>query len=242
MVVDLDNQIVQQKSPPPQPFTSNSGRTPLSTISREINRHSLNSYHPARLNHAPFEIVHSSGVADNVSDEFASSVISCYSSLDLLYDWFAYLTREPFGEPEFPKKLHFPDQNPANAFVLGGTARQSDLDIKDAPCAIPNLPANKFCDLRKLRNDLVHNMAPDEIRGRVCIGIGLPPVNNQLLQYSQYLTRDTDGMGNPIIHTWARNFYATQQDAQHSLHNWLTNTWQCIFDTTEWLTNRVRKM
>ena len=34
MVFDLDNQIVQQKSLPPQPFSSNSGRTPLSTISR----------------------------------------------------------------------------------------------------------------------------------------------------------------------------------------------------------------
>ncbi|MGA7180905.1 MAG: hypothetical protein WBX11_15155, partial [Thiobacillaceae bacterium] len=29
---DLDNQIVQQKSPPPQPLTSKSACTPLSTI------------------------------------------------------------------------------------------------------------------------------------------------------------------------------------------------------------------
>ena len=207
-----------------------------------INEHGLSSYYPAGHFQAPCEIVHSSEVADTVSNEFASSIISCYSSLDLLYDWFVYLTREPFGKPDFPKGLHFPDHDPARVFASGGKVRQSDLGIQDAPYAIPNLPKNTFLDLRKLRNDLVHNMVPDEIRSRICIGIALPPVNNELLQYSQYITRDTDGLGDPVNHPWIRNFYKAQEDVQHSLHDWLTITWQSIFDTTEWLSNRVLKM
>ena len=208
----------------------------------DANKQSLSSYCYSEKIPNPYEIVHRSDVADRASNAFASSVIACYSTLDLLYDWFVYLTREPFGTPDFPKKLYFPSQNPAKSFCCGGNFLTSDLGPTDAPHAIPNLPPQSFSDLRNLRNDLIHNMIPDEIRSRICIGIGLPPVNNQLLQYSQYITRDIDVTGSPIYHPWTRGFYELQRDAQHTLHEWLTNTWQCTFDTTEWLTNRVRRM
>lgn len=186
------------------------------------------------------ELVHSSEVADRVADEFASSVIACYSTLDLLYELFVYLTREPFGKPDFPKGLHFPDEHPERALRDGAVDLLDDLSPADAPLAIPNLPANKFTSLRRLRNDLVHNMAADEIRTRVHIGIGLSPVNYQELQYTLYLTRDIDEVdGRPVRHPWSRRFYQQQRDAQHVLYDWLIDTWRCAFDTVEWLIHRL---
>lgn len=207
----------------------------------KANSQPINRYFPDRYKGAPCEIVHASEVTDTVAHEFASSVISCYSSLDLLYDWFVYHTRAPFGKPDLPNKLHFPD-DPIKVFVSGGLVQPSDVGAHDAPYAIPNLRKDTFLGLRRLRNDLVHNMAHDQIRSRLYIGIGLPPVNNEKLQYSQYVTRDVDAQGIPTTHPWVRSFYKDQDDAQHRLHDWIAATWQCLFDTTEWLTNRIQKM
>ena len=187
----------------------------------------------------PREIWTSSQDMDRVADEFTSSVIACYSTLDLLYELFVYLTREPFGRPDYPRRLHFPDTNPQVALRNGAVTLPDDLSSADAPLAIPNLPANRFTSLRRLRNDLVHNMTADELRARVYTGIGLSPVNGQELQYAMYMTRDVEMDGRPVLQPWSRCFYQQQRDAQHILHDWLIDTWQCVFDTTEWLTNRL---
>ena len=81
----------------------------------------------------------------------------------------------------------------------------------------------------------MHNMAPDSLRPRVYKGWKQAPVNNQPLQYVQYLSRDVDDKGEPVTHPWVRRFYMNQSDAQNSLLGWLELTWQCVFDTTEWL-------
>ncbi|MGA7181308.1 MAG: hypothetical protein WBX11_17225, partial [Thiobacillaceae bacterium] len=59
---DLDNQIVQQKSPPPQPLTSKSACTPLSTI-------------------APADDVHVIPIILEKSDHFAHSVLARFNAL-----------------------------------------------------------------------------------------------------------------------------------------------------------------
>lgn len=186
------------------------------------------------------EITHSSVLARQCSHEFTSSVIACYSTLEFLYQLFVYLTKEPFGIPNYPKDLKFPDEDPSKAFCKGATVLASDLPSLNAPFAIPNLPANKFKSLRRLRNDLTHNMASDEIQPRLFVGIGYPPVNNHELQYVQYLTRDIELDGVPTQHPLSRRFYKQQRDAQHILHDWLIDTTQCVFDTVDWLIYRLK--
>ena len=189
----------------------------------------------------PWEVVHGSWKAATLSFEYTSAVIACYSSLDMLYQLFVYLTREPFGDPQFPSNLHFPDANSNKIFQGGGKALVDDPLPEVLPLAIPNLSAGHFGALRRTRNDLVHNMTSDAMRPRVYIGWGLPPVNCLPLQYTQYLTRDIDPDGKPITHDWIRRFYETQADAQDTLYDWLVQSWQCIFDTTEWLIHRLNR-
>ena len=186
-----------------------------------------------------WEYVHWSPQVEEVAFFFASSVIACYTSLDLLYQYFIYLTRRPLLNPEFPKDLHFPDARERPVFQAGGTAVAGDIPGSILPFAIPNLRKEQFAALRRNRNDLVHNMAADAIRPRVYVGSGLPPVNCHQLQYVQYMTRDTDATGSPVTHPWARRFYTSRSDAQEVLIGWLEQSWQCIFDTTEWLTHRL---
>ena len=178
---------------------------------------------------------------DELSYAYTSSVVSCYTALDLLYQYFIYLTREPFLNPTFPSKLHFPDaprRKGKEIFQEGGGPLPNDPPAKDFPYAIANLEAGQFASLRHVRNSLVHNMAPDSFRPRVYLGRKLPPVNNEPLQYVQYLARDIDSRGKPVAHPWVRRFYENQSDAQHSLLDWLELTWQCSFDTIEWLIKR----
>lgn len=178
---------------------------------------------------------------DELSYAYTSSVVSCYTALDLLYLYFIYLTREPFLNPAFPSKLHFPDaprKGKADIFKEGGRPLPNDPPAKDLPYAIANLKAGQFASLRHVRNSLVHNMAADSLRPRVYLGRKLPPVNNEPLQYVQYLARDIDSKGEPVAHPWVRRFYKNQSDAQNSLLGWLELAWQCSFDTTEWLIRR----
>ena len=178
---------------------------------------------------------------DELSYAYTSSVVSCYTALDLLYLYFIYLTREPFLDPAFPSKLHFPDASRRRGreiFQEGGGPLPNDPPVKDLPYAIANLKAGQFASLRHVRNSLVHNMATDSLRPRVYLGRKLPPVNNEPLQYVQYLARDIDSRGKPVAHSWVRRFYENQSDAQNSLLDWLELTWQCSFDTIEWLIKR----
>ena len=186
-----------------------------------------------------WEIRHWSGGVDALAFSYTSAIVACYTSLDLLYELFVYLTREPLGNPAFPTDLHFPDAPDSRIFQSGGRALPEDLPKDVLPHAIPNLEPGDFASLRHSRNAFVHRMAPDMLRPRVYVGFGLPPVNNQPLQYVQYLSRDIDANGKPAIHPWSHRFYENQTDAQDSLFEWIERTWQCIFDTTEWLINRL---
>ena len=183
----------------------------------------------------PWETRLYSAEVDELSYTYTSSLVACYTALDLLYILFVYLTREPFLNPEFPSKLHFPDAPGRRIFQGGGSALPGDPSKGVLPYAIPNLKVSQFGSLRKTRNALVHNMASDSIRPRVYQGWKLPPVNAQPLQYVQYLSRDIDIEGEPVTHPWVRRFYENQSDAQNSVLEWLELTWQCVFDTTEWL-------
>ena len=101
---------------------------------------------------------------DELSYAYTSSVVSCYTALDLLYLYFIYLTREPFLNPGFPSNLHFPDgfrRRGREIFQEGGGPLPNDPPVKDLPYAIANLKAGQFASLRHTRNSLVHNMATD---------------------------------------------------------------------------------
>ena len=189
----------------------------------------------------PWEIRHYGQAAGEVSHAYTSSIVSCYTALDLLYEFFVYLTRDPLLNPEFPGGLHFPDDHPNDVFKFGGRRWCDDASEADFPHAIPNLGRGHFASLRKSRNDLVHNLAPDEIGPRVYVGWGLPPVNEKPLQYVQYLCRDMDAQGKPVTHPWHRRFYENQHDSQDVLYEWIRHSWQCIFDTTGWLAHRLER-
>lgn len=179
---------------------------------------------------------------DRIADEYTSSVLASYSALDMLYEYFVFLTRQPFGEPHFPKKLHFPDPQPSSAFLDGGSARPDDIGPGILPFAIPNLSEKVFSHLRLLRNDLVHNMAADSHRPVAYIGTELPPVGGLSVQYTQYLCRDVGIDGEPLTHKWNRRFYIQQRDAQLELYELIELVWQCCFDTVRWLSHRLRSM
>ena len=193
---------------------------------------------PTRSEDTPWEHRLMSEEIDELSFAFTSSVVACYTALDLLYVYFVYLTREPFLNPEFPSNLHFPDDLNHIFFRTPVAALVGDRSATDLPYAIANLTAGQFASLRRSRNALVHNMAPDSLRPRVYKGWKQPPVNNQPLQYVQYLSRDIDANGTLVTHPWVRRFYENQADTQSSLLEWLELTWQCAFDTLEWLITR----
>ena len=186
----------------------------------------------------PWEMRVASGRVAGVSNAFKESVAACSTALDLLYQLFVYLTREPFLNPEFPAKLYFPDAPGRGIFQSGGASLPNDAPAKDLPYAIANLVPAHFRAFRSIRNALEHNMAHDELLPRVYQGWKQLPVNNQPLHYAQYLTIDIDAQGALVTHPWVRRFYETQTDAQDSLFEWLELTWQCVFDTTEWLIKR----
>jgi hypothetical protein len=178
---------------------------------------------------------------DRISDEFASSVIASYSTLDMLYEYFIYLTHEPFGEPKFPSKFHFSDVVKI-VFKHGGSMRSYDIGPDILPYAIPNLVSGSFSKLRLLRNDLVHNMVLDSHRPLVFIGIGSTPVGELPIQYVQYLCRDVEANGRPLVHTWTRRFYTQQRDAPMELYDLIELVWQFCFDTVKWLTHRLESI
>ena len=186
----------------------------------------------------PWERRLSSTAVDELSHEYTGSVVACYSALDLLYILFVYLTREPYMNPAFPRGLHFPDSPRHRVFQNEGTPLPSDPPARDFPYAIANLTPGQFGTLRNTRNALVHNMSSDSIRPRVYKGWKQPPVNNKPLQYVQYLAMDIEEQGNLVTHPWVRRFYEKQSDAQNSLLEWIELTWQCAFDTIEWLIKR----
>ena len=166
-----------------------------------------------------------SGEVDEISYAFTSSVVACYTALDLLYVYFDYLIRDPFLNPEFPSNLHFPDHKDHRFFQTPFPVLPGDKPASDLPYAIANLTAGQFGALRLSRNALVHNMAPDALRPKAYKGWKQPPVNGQPLQYVQYLSRDIDPSGTPVTHSWVRRFYENQKDAQDSLMEWLELAW-----------------
>ena len=205
---------------------------------QKINQTGPSSAFVAEPTNEPWELRLSSEEVQELSYVFTSSVVACCTALDLLYILFVYLTREPFLNPAFPSNLHFPDSSGRVIFRGGGSALPSDPPVKDLPYAIANLAPGQFTSLRKTRNALVHNMATDSPIPRVYKGRQQPLINHHPMQYVQYLSRDVDAVGEPVIHPWVRRFYENQSDAQDSLLEWLELTWQCAFDTTEWLVKR----
>lgn len=182
------------------------------------------------------EICHISEESDLVTVEFTGAVIACYSSLDFLFQMFKFLVRDPLINPAIPRDLHFPSNPPAQT---SQDLRSDDLNAQFAPFAIPYLPQNKVSAIRKLRNDLAHNMSLGDQRTRIFIGAKLPPVNGQDFQYAFYLTRDMDSDFNPIVHDWFKSFYQQGLDGQLILHQWLFDSWNCIYDTFSWLKFRL---
>jgi hypothetical protein len=180
-----------------------------------------------------------SPLVDRIADEYSSAVISAYTSLDILYEYFVFLTRQDFEDPRFPDNHHFPAQRPFQAFREGGSPRSDDFSRAILPLAIPNLSNDDFHHLRTLRNDLVHNMTPDWHRPFIYVGTALSAVGGLQLQYAQYLSRDIEINGAPKVHPWIRRFYTQQRDAQLTLYELIEQTWQCCFDTTRWISNRL---
>ena len=205
---------------------------------QNINRSAPLIPDPNEPDDEPWENRLISGEVDEISYSFTSSVVSCYTALNLLYAYFEYLIKDPFLNPEFPSNLHFPDHHDHLFFQTPFPVLPGDKPASDLPYAIANLTAGQFGALRLSRNALVHNMAPDSLRPKAYKGWKQPPVNHQPLQYVQYLSRDIDAGGTPVTHSWVRRFYENQKDAQDSLMEWLELTWQCAFDTVEWLTTR----
>lgn len=177
---------------------------------------------------------------DRIGDEYSSAVLAAYSTLDMLYEYFIFLTRQPFGKPNFPRQFHFPDRKPSSAFRDGGSPRPDDINSTVLPFAIPNLADDSFRHLRTLRNDLAHNMAADSHRPMAYVGTELPPVGGLPIQYTQYLCRDVGPDGEPVTHPWSRRFYTQQRDAQLALYELMEQVWQCCFDTIGWLGHRLR--
>lgn len=181
------------------------------------------------------EIKHASETGDHVADEFTSAVVSTHSALDLLFRMFLLLVREPFGDPVFPKGLHFSDVATGKVWKMVNRQKASDLSSVHVPRAIPFLLGKEFDDLRKLRNDLVHNTAADDIRPQIYVGVGTPRIGGIQLQYAQYRTRDIDSHGNPIRHPWCARFYQQDRSADIQLHSWLLSVWETVNDTCDWI-------
>ena len=218
----------------------------LNTGIRRINHSKPLMPHMIEHDDEPWEIRMASSAVDELSYALAGSVVASYTALDLLFQFFVYLTREPFLDPTFPAKLHFPDDPKHEFFREGVKELEGDRPAADLPYAIAHLAPGQFGALRNSRNSLVHNMAPDSMRPKAYKGWKQAPVNDQPLQYVQYLARDIDANGKPVAHPWVRRFYENQTDAQELLIEWLELVWQCAFDTTDWLiarwTNQVHSL
>jgi hypothetical protein len=89
------------------------------------------------------EFIHSSELSDREADEFSSSIIASYSILDLMYRYFIFVTKDPFGEPDLPLKLHFPDSQPQRA-IPKNIKLPVHLFDKEIAFAIPNLRPDTF--------------------------------------------------------------------------------------------------
>ena len=178
------------------------------------------------------EVRHFSQVGDIVADEFASGILACYCSLDLLRKLFDYTVREPFGEPNKPPDALFDAPLPSN-LPSYSLAR---------PFALPSIAPTHFKALYLLRSDLFHNTAADYLRAAIYVGFALPPVNSEPVQYAQYMTRDLSVSGAALSHRWIPRFYAQRRDAQHALGEWLHDAWQAAFDTTDWLIHHATTM
>ena len=187
------------------------------------------------------EIKHASETADHVADNFASAVIACYSALDLLLRLFIFLTREPVVDPSFPPGLHFSDIDSGKVWRRVTRHKQGDCTESETPNAIPHLPPARFTRLRKLRNSLVHNMAEDDIRPQVYVGVGLERVGGTPLQYAEYRTRDINQDGSFVEHPWFVRFYKQDRDAQVELLTFVREAWETIYDTTIWLERRLKR-
>ena len=178
------------------------------------------------------------GGEDSLADSYTGAIVSCCTALDILYELFVFLTRDPFLNPMFPAKLHFPNHPKQNIFQSGGRLLPNDTPGSALPSAIPNLEVGHFRQLTRVRNDLVHNFTSDGVRTLLRIGVGLPPVNYQPLQYAQYMSIDADSDVGPVQPSWRRRFYEQQTDAQEFVYKWIVEAWQCIGDTIEWLIDR----
>ena len=207
--------------------------------SAELNQYISNCTPLARPPVQGHEITFSSEQVDELSTLYTNSIINCYSALEMLYEFFKYLMREPFGNPNFPKGLYFSDVDSKQSLQDYKAADGNDSPDNPLARAIPNLPVGHFAALRRTRNDLVHNMAADGMRPFTYVGAALPIVKNMPLQYVQYITRDLDGSGTPVSTNWCRRFYTNRTDAHCILYEWIEQTWQCIFDTIDWLTDRL---
>jgi len=187
------------------------------------------------------EIKHASEVADRVADNFTSAVVACHSALDLTLRLCAFLCREPVIDPSFPKGLHFSDVDSGKVWGRLRQHKPGDCSASETPNAIAHLPAGRFSRLSKLRNSLVHNMAADDIRPEIYVGVGLPRIGGQALQYAEYRTRDVRPDGSLVRHEWCERFYEQDTDAQAEMAVWLRNTWDVVYDTSIWLERRLKR-
>ena len=190
---------------------------------------------------AQMEVKHASETGDRVADNFTSAVIACHSALDLLLRLFVFLCRDPVVDPTFPRDLHFSDIDSGKLWRQLTQHKPGDCPAAEAPNAIPHLPRGKFARLRKLRNSLVHNMAEDDTRPEIYVGIGLLRVGHQPIQYAEYRTRDVAPDGSFIEHPWFGRFYQQDRDAQAEMAAFLRETWDTVYDTAIWLERRLRR-
>jgi hypothetical protein len=60
------------------------------------------------------------------------------------------------------------------------------------------------------------------------------------VQYAEYRTWDVDMSGAPERHPWCPRFYQQDRSAELVVYDWLAKVWECVNDTCQWLTERVR--
>jgi hypothetical protein len=70
-----------------------------------------------------------------------------------MYRYFVFVTKDPFGEPDLPLKLHFPDSQPQRVIPKNIELPVHFFD-NEILFAIPNLRPDTFKPLRLLRNML----------------------------------------------------------------------------------------
>jgi hypothetical protein len=196
---------------------------------------------PSRLN-PPREIKHSSETTQALYDAYVDSVLACSSTLDLLYKILIYVSHEPLGNPAQPNRLELPLPKPGRppaSLPKHIRSGRKDLGREEAPYALSNLGPGAFFGLRAWRNELTHNLSPSGFELAVYIGQGGTPVNGRDLQYVQFMSPDLDPSGDLAAHPWVPRLYKRRQDALEQLHGWLQETVLAIFDTLDWLVQRL---